>query len=155
MTKPVAITAEDAAPRTKPSNLPAAFHAKLARRVKQPLGDPFGLQNFGVNRTTLPPGGVSSLLHTHSHQDEFVYILEGTAVLLTEEGETVMTPGMCAGFAAAGGAHCLVNRSGEPVVYLEIGDRSHPDDVTYPQDDLIAATGETGRLFTHKDGTPY
>jgi uncharacterized cupin superfamily protein len=129
----------------------------MAGREKRPLGDLFGLTHFGVNLTRLAPGAASALRHAHTRQDEFVYILEGEPTLVTDAGETVLRPGMCAGFkAGSGDAHCLVNRSERDVVYLEIGDRSDGDAVTYPDDDLAAVLGPDGKWrFVHKDGTPY
>ena len=151
-----AIRAADAPPRTRPSNYPEPFFSRMAGREKRPLGDLFGLTNFGVNLTRLSPGGESALLHRHTRQDEFVYILEGQPTLVTESGETVLEAGMCAGFAAGGEAHQLVNRTGEDVVYLEIGDRTPGDEGSYPRDDLKAVLGPDGKwLFTRKDGTAY
>lgn len=153
---PLAIVAADAAPRTKPSNYPEPFFSRMARREKRPLGDRFGLTSFGVNLTRLAPGGESALLHRHTRQDEFVYILEGHPTLVTDAGEVALAPGMCAGFSAAGVAHHLVNRTDAPVVYLEIGDRTPGDAASYPQDDLAASLGpDGGWRFTRKDGTPY
>src|SRR5215813_3472396 len=99
------IDAKVAPLRTKPSNYPEPFFSRMARREKRPLGDLFGLKNFGVNLTTLLPGGESALFHRHSKQDELVYILEGTPTLLTEHQETVLAPGMTVGFPAGGTAH--------------------------------------------------
>ena len=107
----VAIVAADAAPRTKPSNYPEPFLRRMAKREKRALGDVFGLTKFGVNQTTLAPGGESALLHRHSRQDEFVYVLSGEPTLVTDDGEVALRPGMCAGFPANGRAHQIVNRS--------------------------------------------
>jgi len=154
--QPAAIEAASAPPRGRKSNYPEPFASRMAGREKRPLGDLFGLTNFGVNLTRLAPGGESALLHGHSRQDEFVYVLEGNPTLVTESGETALAPGMCAGFPAGGQAHRLVNRTGADVVYLEIGDRTPDDAVTYPEDDLTATLDDTGRwVFTRKDGTPY
>jgi uncharacterized cupin superfamily protein len=148
--------AAEAPPRTKPSNYPEPFYSRMARREKRPLGDLFGLRNFGVNLTRLAPGGESALLHRHSKQDEFIYILEGRPTLVTDEGEVELFPGMCAGFPAQGIAHQLVNRTGEDVVYLEIGDRTPGDEGSYPADDLRAELGPDAKwIFTHMDGRPY
>lgn len=153
---PVAISAEEAPPRTTPSNYPEPFASRMQGRSKRPLGDVFGLTNFGVNLTQLAPGAISALRHAHSRQDEFVYILQGHPVLITDAGETALSPGMCAGFkAGSGDAHHLVNRSGEHVVYLEIGDRSAGDSGSYPDDDLQAALTDGKWRFSRKDGTPY
>lgn len=157
MTKaPIAIAATDAPLRAKPSNYPEPFFSRMGKREKRVLGDLFGLKNFGVNLTTLHPGGESALLHSHSKKDEFIYILQGEAVLVTDEGEVALKAGMCAGFPAAGIAHQLVNRSTGDVTYLEIGDRTAGDEGSYPNDDLAAALGPDGKwLFTHKDGSAY
>jgi uncharacterized cupin superfamily protein len=154
---PVAIAAADAPARTRQSNYPEPFASRMAGRRKQPLGDLFGLSNFGVNLTRLAPGGSSALRHAHTQQDEFVYIVQGEAILITDEGETLMRQGMCAGFkAGTGNAHRLVNRSSQDVVYLEIGDRTAGDSVVYPDDDIAGALDAEGKWrFVHKDGTPY
>jgi uncharacterized cupin superfamily protein len=128
----------------------------MAGREKRPLGELFGLTNFGVNLTRLAPGAVSALRHRHSRQDEFVYVLEGEPTLVTDAGEMPLGPGMCAGFPAGGPAHMLANRSGRDVVYLEVGDRTPADRVEYPDDDIAAALAPDGRwYFVRKDGTPY
>lgn len=154
--KPIAMRAADVAPRTKPSNYPEPFFSRMLKREKRQLGDVFGLRNFGINLTRLLPGGESALLHRHSRQDEFIYILEGRPTLVTDQGEVEMAPGMCAGFPAQGIAHQLINRTAEDVVVLEVGDRTPGDEGSYPKDDLQAVLGTDGKwVFTHKDGTPY
>lgn len=153
---PVAVVATEVAPRTKPSNYPEPFALRMAGREKRPLGDVFGLAKFGVNLTTLLPGARSALRHAHTHQDEFIYILCGHPTLITDAGETRLSPDMCAGFkAGTGNAHQLVNRTSEVVQYLEVGDRSPGDAATYPDDDLQALLVEGKWQFTHKDGSPY
>ncbi|MBW3098611.1 cupin domain-containing protein [Pseudohoeflea coraliihabitans] len=154
--KPLAIRAADAPARQKPSNYPEPFASRMAGRHKHPLGDLFGLTNFGVNLTRLEPGAETALLHRHSRQDEFVYVLEGAPTLVTDTGEIDLQPGMCSGFKAGGLAHHIVNRSDRPAVILEIGDRRPGDSGEYPKDDLVAALGSDGAwIFTRKDGTPY
>jgi len=155
---PVALVAKEVPPRTRKSIYPEPFAARIGDRIKRPLGDPFGLTIFGVNLTTLRPGAISALRHAHDKQDEFVYILEGSPVLVTDEGETPLKPGVCAGFKCGNGnGHHLVNRSRSDVVYLEIGDRSPGDSADYPDDDLKAVKSPDGksRVFHHKDGTLY
>lgn len=152
---PLAIVAAEAPPRTKPSNYPAVFAARVEGRTKRTLGDLFGLKNFGVNLTELAPGAQSALMHRHTAQDEFVYVVQGELVLVTDEGEATLTAGMCAGFPAGGRAHQLVNRSSARAAYLEIGDRTPGDAATYPTDDLAAELTSAGWRFTRKDGSPY
>jgi uncharacterized cupin superfamily protein len=154
--RPVAIVAAEAPARGKPSNYPEPFYSQMKKRQKRPLGDRFGLTNFGVNLTRIAPGGVSALRHAHTRQDEFVFILEGEPTLVNDAGRTRLKPGMCAGFkAGTGDAHHLCNETGEDVVYLEIGDRTPGDRATYPDDDIVAALVDGAWRFTHKDGTSY
>ena len=153
---PAALMAELVPPRTKPSNYPEPFFSRMAGRTKRQLGDAFGLKNFGVNLTELAPGGESALLHAHSHQDEFIYILEGSPTLVTERGDMLLSPGMCAGFPAGGEAHQLRNLTDTPMQYLEIGDRMPGDSEHYPENDIQATLDGAGQwVFTHKDGRPY
>jgi uncharacterized cupin superfamily protein len=153
---PIAILAASVAPRAKPSFLPEPFYSRVAGREKRILGDLFGLKNFGVNLTRLAPGAESALLHRHTKQDEFIYVLEGEPTLVTDQGEVVLAPGMCAGFPAQGIAHQLVNRTDKDVIYLEVGDRTPGDEGNYPRDDLKAILDADGKwIFTHKDGRPY
>lgn len=156
MTHPVAIRAEDAPERPPPTGFPADLMQGLAGRVKKPLGPVFGLRNFGVNLSRIPPGGASSLRHAHAKQDEFVFALEGHPVLVTQAGETPLAPGMCAGFrAGTGDAHHLVNRGPGDAVYLEIGDRTPGDVVSYPDNDLQVVPGPDGKArWLRKNGDP-
>jgi uncharacterized cupin superfamily protein len=138
------------------SAYPEPFKSRVSGRRKQRLGDVLGLKNYGVNLTTIPPGALSALRHWHSHEDEFIYMVSGELVLVTNDGEQRLTPGMCAGFPAGrADGHCLVNRTGKDAVYLEVGDRRPEDAVTYPDDDIAGQATPQGRRFTHKNGTPY
>lgn len=155
-TKPIAVVATEVDPRSVKSLYPAPFAARMDGREKRVLGDLFGLSNFGVNLTHLAPGGSSALRHSHASQDEFIYIVQGHPSLITNAGQTQLAPGMCAGFKAGNGdAHQLVNDSADTVIYLEVGDRSAGDEVTYPDDDLKAVFVEGQWQFLHKDGSSY
>ena len=111
------------------------------------MGNVFGLSNFGVNYTRIPPGAISALRHAHSHQDEAVFILSGHPTLRTDEGETELQPGMFVGFkAGTGNAHQLVNRTQEDVICIEIGDRNPDDQATYPDDDPAVVRAALGLI---------
>jgi uncharacterized cupin superfamily protein len=142
-------------PERKGSGYPAPFDAPLAERVRQRLGNAGGLTDFGVNLMRLPPGGWSSQRHWHSHEDEFVWVLEGEVVLVTDAGEEVLRPGDCAGFkAGVPNGHHLQNRSDVEAVLLEIGTRDPENDgCDYPDIDMIARPQE--EFYRHRDGTPY
>jgi uncharacterized cupin superfamily protein len=138
------------------SGYPEHLRAAFATREKRVLGVPLGLTNFGVNLVRMPPGAESALRHWHTLEDEFVMVIEGELTLVTGAGETILGPGMAAGFPAGkADGHCLVNRSGQDAVYLEVGDRRAGDEVAYPDVDLTAIWRDGGRRFVHKDGQPY
>lgn len=139
------------------TNYPDEFKAAVAGRRRQRVGNAAGLKNFGVNLTTLEPGSQSALRHWHSDQDEFIYILQGEVVMVTNEGEQMLSPGDMAGFAAGvENGHHLINRSDVPALYLEVGDRAAPDRVEYPDDNLFFALTENGqRRFARSDGRAY
>jgi len=138
----------------KGSGYPAPFDAPCATRTRKRLGDAGGLRDFGVNLMTLPPGGWSSQRHWHSHEDEFVYLLEGELVLVEDGGETRLRAGDCAAFPkGSGNGHHLVNRSSATAHYLEVGSRQ-PLDLTICSDIDMMSSNADGR-FVHKDGTPY
>jgi uncharacterized cupin superfamily protein len=135
---------------------PSPFGEKLAGREKRALGDPLGLSQFGVNLVTLAPGSWSSQRHWHTNEDEFIYVLEGEVTLVTDGGETSLGPGMAAGFPAGKpDGHHLINRSGRPARYLEVGTRADTEVAQYSDIDMVARK-EGGRfVFMHKNGEPY
>jgi uncharacterized cupin superfamily protein len=136
---------------------PEPYASQVKGRLKQKLGECFGLTQFGVNVTHLAPGAISALAHSHSKQDEFIYVLEGNPTLVLGEQEFLLSAGDCYGFKAGIGiAHQLVNRSQATVTYLEMGDRTTGDEVEYPNDDLKATQAtDDAWILTHKDGSPY
>jgi uncharacterized cupin superfamily protein len=150
-------------PRTVPgvvgeTDYPKIFQAGMTGATRRRLGDAAGLKNFGVNLTTLPPGNASALRHWHSKQDEFVYVISGELVLVTDRGEQILTAGMAAGFpAGVPDGHCLVNRSDRDATFLEIGDRSRGDDGDYPDIDMVWRCVDSAQrsVYLHRDGTPY
>ena len=147
-------------PSRRGTSYPPAFQAECEGRVKRVLGDGVGLTRIGVNLVRLEPGAWSGQRHWHSHEDEFVYVLEGEITLATDAGEQVLTPGMAAGFpAGVADGHCLINRGEADAVYFEVGDRMHGDRVLYPDIDMIAEPLEegdgTGRRFTNRKGEPF
>lgn len=138
------------------TSIPAPHRAGNEHRYNRRLGDHAGLTNFGVILTRIIPGGQSSYRHAHSHQDEFVYVLEGEVDLETDAGAQTLSSGMCAGFpAGAGDAHRFVNRSASDVTLLVIGDRTAGDEIAYPDVDMHGKLGPDGRYrFTTKAGDP-
>jgi uncharacterized cupin superfamily protein len=142
-------------PRTT-SGYPEEFRSRVTPREKRALGDALGLTQFGVNLTTLFPGKQSSLRHYHAKEEEFVYILEGEVVLVTDEGEQTLTPGMCAGFpAGTTNGHHMINRSDRPARYIEVGTRHPQDSAKYSDEDLAVAKNAEGQWgYTRRDGSP-
>lgn len=156
--KSLELPALDAAsvPERTGSRYPAAFQGPENNRIKQALGDVLGLTQYGVNLVQLPPGSWSSIRHWHAREDEFIYVLEGELVLVTEGGEQALGPGAAAGFAAGkADGHHLINRGATSATYLEVGTRSAEEAVTYPDVDLLLRRDSDGRAFTNRKGEPY
>ena len=143
-----------AVPVRKGSGYPPPFDAPCAARTRRRLGEAGGLRDFGVNLMTLPPGGWSSQRHWHSHEDEFVHVLEGELTLVEDGGETVLRAGDSAAFPkGTGNGHHMINRSTAVALYLEVGSRDPLDLTTCSDIDMMSSNAD-GR-FTHKDGAPY
>ena len=152
------------AKRINPADLPShsgtfyppPYDEPCRARERRRLGDAAGLTQFGVNLLRLPPGVWSSQRHWHFKQDEFVYVLEGEVVLITDAGEEVLTAGDCAGFKAGDeDGHHFQNRSDKDVLLLEVGTRIDGDGAIYPGIDLVYPAGGVPAIYTHLDGTPY
>ena len=139
------------------SGYPEPYRSRVLPRAKRRIGDALGLTRIGINCTTLAPGRESSMRHWHTHEDEFVFVLEGEVVLCTDTGEQLLTAGMCAGFpAGAPEGHHLINRSAADAVYLEISNRDSADGAHYtdPEVDLRFSPPHAPGRFTRRDGTP-
>jgi uncharacterized cupin superfamily protein len=134
------------------SNYPRPFDAPCSGQSCQRLARYAGLTLFGVNLTVIEPGAWSSQRHWHSHEDEFVWVLDGELTLITDAGEEILRAGDCAAFRRSeADGHHLVNKSGLPARVLEIGNSDSRDRCTYPDIDMVAE----GTGYTHGDGTPY
>ncbi len=148
------------APTFKGSGYPAPFAEPCQGRAGSRLGLAADLTQFGVVLLTLPPGAWSSQRHWHMTEDEFVYVLSGSVVLIEDSGETLLSPGDCAGWKAGiRNGHHLVNRGNADARLLVVGTRNNDDWGEYPDIDLRFGTGRyeqaAGNVFAHKDGTPY
>jgi uncharacterized cupin superfamily protein len=146
----------NALPERRGTTYPPDYADAVAGRVKRILTEPLGLTQFGVNLTTLEPGAMSSQRHWHTSEDEVVYVVTGELTLVTKEGETVLRPGMVAGFPAGDrNGHHLINRSPTPATYLEIGTRAKDDEVEYPDIDMKGVKRGGQMRFSRKNGEPF
>src|SRR5213075_443184 len=146
----------DAAPTRFGTGYPPPYDAPCLDRRRWKLGDAAGLTQFGVNLQRISPGVWSSQRHWHTAEDEFVWVLSGEVVLVTDEGEQVLRAGDAAGFPAnEGNGHCLQNRSDKNAQLLEVGTRQKGSVCYYPGIDMIAPAGGKPAAYTHRDGTPY
>ena len=138
------------------SGYPEPYRQATVGRERKRLGNAVGLDQFGVNLTTLKPGAASSQRHWHENEDELIYVLQGELVLCEDDGETVLRPGDAAGWKrGVPNGHCLINRTDRVAVYLEIGTRAKAERAHYSDIDMQVERDENGARYTHKDGTPY
>lgn len=149
------IDIEAVPPRTG-TGYPEHFAAIADGRSRKRLGDAAGLDQFGVNLTTLAPGAGTAHRHWHHNEDEFVYVLSGEATLVDDSGEMILRAGDAAGFkAGVANAHQILNKSGGAVVLLEIGTRAATDQGVFPGIDLAFVRDAAGSRFTHASGEPF
>lgn len=142
-------------PRTG-SGYPEPYRSRCLPREKRQLGNALGLTKIGINHTVLGPGKESSMRHWHTHEEEFIYVLSGELVLITDSGEQTLVPGMCAGFPlGSSDGHQLVNRGAEPAVYLEVSNRDSLDKAHYPDVDMMYHGAGAAVMFTRKDGSKF
>jgi uncharacterized cupin superfamily protein len=138
------------------SNYPEPHNRVVAGRSRKRLGNAAGLDQFGVNLTTLKPGAASALRHWHEKEDEFVYVVEGELVLVEDSGERVLKPGDAAAFkAGVRNGHHLINRTDRDAVYLEVGTRAKQERAEYSDVDMILVRDEKSARFTRRNGEPY
>jgi uncharacterized cupin superfamily protein len=138
---------------TSVSGYPEPFRSRVLPREVRRLGEAFGLSTIGVNLVTMFPGKESSVRHTHTQEDEFIYVLEGELVMRTNDGEETLSAGMIAGFRAAdGNAHHLVNRSNANATFLVVSNRHPEDTASYPDDDLAVKKVDGKYVFSKKSG---
>lgn len=144
-------------PESNASSYPLEFREAQKTRYNRRLADFGGLNNYGVNLIRVIPGGQSSARHAHSKQDEFVYIIDGEFVLVTDAGRVTVGPGTCITFpAGTGDGHHFLNQTDRDATFLVVGDRTQGDEITYPDIDLHLGIGPDGKKgYLHKDGTPY
>lgn len=141
---------------TRGSLYPEPFKSRMGERAKRRLARACGMSKLGVNLVTLGPGGQSALRHWHTLEEEFVYLLEGEVVLVTNEGEQTLRAGQCAGYPAGSrDGHHFINRSARPARYLEIGTNVDGDQAFYPDDDLMWIETADGMVAARKDGRRY
>jgi len=140
--------------QTNRCGYPAPYANGLAGRFFRRIGEATGLKDIGVSHCVLKPGAWSSQRHWHEGIDEFVVLLEGEAVLVEEDGETILRAGDCAVFPKdVPNGHHLVNRSESDCSFLAFDGRSGEGDCHYPDADLH--WDMKGERYTHKDGSSY
>jgi len=153
--KKPALDAAAVEPRSSTS-YPEPWRSQVMPREKRALGDALGLTKIGINRTTLMPGKVSSMRHWHTHEDEFVFVLEGELTLTTDGGEQVLRAGECAGFPAGSqDGHQFANRSTRPAIYLEVSNRDLADTAYYSDPNVDMVWNAARGRITRRDGSDY
>ncbi len=141
----------DAIAQENSTGYPPPFNEPVQGRWKRRLGALAGLANLGACHVTLSPGAWSSQRHWHEGEDEFLVMLAGEAVLVEDEGETLLRAGDCAAWpGGVANGHHLINRSDADCVFicLSAGDENGG---SYSDIDMKWTT----QGYVHKDGTPY
>jgi uncharacterized cupin superfamily protein len=142
----------DTIPQSNATGYPAPFDRAVAGRMWRRLAPAGGLTRFGASHVVLKPGAWSSQRHWHCGEDELLVMVAGEAVLVEDEGRTVLRAGDVAAWAAGvENGHHLINESEADCVFVVVsaGDRSTGGG--YSDIDMVF----TGEGYARKDGTPY
>lgn len=139
------------------SGYPSPFNRPCMKRGRKRLGNAAKLTQFGVNLLRLEPGVWSSQRHWHSKEDEFIFVVKGEVVLVTDDSEEILRAGDCAGFKSGKkNGHHLQNRSKRAAFVLEVGSRSKDDDTDYPDIDMrFDHKAKKNGAYVHRNGKPY
>ena len=138
--------------QTNRTGYPAPFHEQVQGRFYRRLAPTSGLTDFGVSQVTLRPGAWSSQRHWHNGEEEFLVMLEGEAVLVEDDGRTLLRPGDCAAWPKGGtNGHHVINESEGDCVFIVVGGGTNTGG-GYSDIDLMFTPEGT---FAHRDGTPY
>lgn len=145
--------AKNSVPETEViSGYPGDYNLGRGHMYYRSISDAGGLTQFGAALQRLQPGARSSQTHWHSHEDEFLYMLEGRLTVIEGDTETEIGPGdACVWKAGDPVGHSLRNDSDKPAFYIIAGTRVKGDICIYPGCDMIL----TPKGFLHLDGTPW
>lgn len=139
--------------QTNRTGYPSPHDAAVAGRFYRRIGEFGGFVDFGASHVVLKPGAASSQRHWHQDEDEMVVMVAGEAVLIEDDGRTLMHPGDIAIFPkGAANGHHFVNESAEDCVFVAIG-RENAGQCYYPDVDMHL-DGPT-KQYRRKDGSPF
>ena len=111
----------DALTPSNKTGYPDPFDRAVAGRWWRRLAPAGGLTEMGASHVVLAPGAWSSQRHWHAGVDELLVMLSGEAVLVEDDGETVLRAGDVAAWPkGATNGHCLQNRSDNDCVFVAI-----------------------------------
>ncbi len=137
---------------TNRTGYPEPYASDVARRRYRRVGAATGLTRLGMSHVVLEPGVWSSQRHWHEGIDEIVIVLDGEAVLIEDDGETLLRAGDLATFPKdVANGHHLVNRSDADAVFVAVG-AGRNEGGSYPDIDLMFTADDR---YVRKDGTPY
>ena len=142
----------DAIEQVNRTGYPSPFNQQVAGRWYRRLAPATGLNDFGVSQVVLKPGAWSSQRHWHDGEDEFLVMLSGEAVLVEDDGRTLLRAGDCCAWPKGStNGHHLINESDEDCSFLCMSGGKNSGG-GYSDIDMIFTTEGT---FAHRDGTPY
>ena len=142
----------DAIEQVNRTGYPPPFNEQVTGRWYRRLAPAAGLTEFGVSHVTLKPGAWSSQRHWHNGEDEFLVMLSGEAVLVEDDGRTLLRAGDCCAWPKGStNGHHLRNESAENCTFICMSGGTNTGGGYSDIDLAFTAEG----TYTHKDGMPY
>lgn len=138
--------------QTNRTGYPATYRDDVSQRWQKRIGPHAGFKHLGATQVVLKPGAWSSQRHWHEEEDEFLIMLSGEAVLVEDDGETILRAGDYAAWpAGVRNGHHLINRSDSDCSFICLSAGNRSAGGGYSDIDMIF----TAAGFLHRDGTPY
>lgn len=144
----------DSIPQTNATGYPPPFDEPVKGRWYRRLAPVAGLSDFAASHVVLKPGAWSSQRHWHDGEDEMVVMISGEAVLVEDDGRTMMRAGDIAVWPKGStNGHHLVNESDTDCVFVALGGGAKYNSGGGYSDIDMLFNADGG--YTKKDGTPY
>ena len=115
-----------------------------------------GLKRIGVSLATIAPGKESFVYHSHEREEEWLYILSGTATAEIDGADFEVGPGDFMGFPTPSLAHHLRNTGSEDLLYLMGGENRDLEIADFPKlGKRMVRSGDKVEIYDIEDAKPF
>jgi uncharacterized cupin superfamily protein len=110
-----------------------------------------GLRRTALNWFRIPSGRESFVAHSHTAEEEWIYVLSGRGLARIGSEEVEVGAGDFMGFATPSAVHHLRNPFAEDLVYLCGGEIRELELAEYPDQEMLLVRKADGAYVVPKD----